>query len=149
MHVSETGFEKAALIDAPPGWRWQTRVRFQDIDAAGIVFYPRILEYFHDAYVELLSVRGVALDAALRDRRWLAPIKHAEADFLAPLSFGDVVDVELVRALVAGSVLTLGWRASAGGRAVAVGHTVHVFVDARFQKVPVPEAVAAAFASMA
>src|SRR5690349_4057971 len=108
--ISDRGFSRAELVKAGVGWTHQMVVRFQDIDAAGIVFYPRILEYFHDAYVAFLAAHGAPLHEALQTGSFLAPIKHCEADFMAPLRFGEQVGVALVRGLVAGSVVTIGYR---------------------------------------
>ena len=147
--MSDLGLSKAELLAAGPGWSHALAVHFQDIDAAGIVYYPRILSYFHDAYVAFLAAHGCSLAEALKTRSFLAPIKHAEADFMAPMRFGDQVDVALVRARLEGSVLTVGFRASVDGRPTAVGHSVHVFVDAGFQRAAPPAAIVAAFAGLA
>ncbi|MHB8879305.1 MAG: acyl-CoA thioesterase [Myxococcaceae bacterium] len=141
-------FDKEELLTAKAGFVRRRSVRFQDVDAAGIVFYPRILEYFHDAYVELLDARGCSLSAALSAKAWAAPIKHAQADFLRPIRFGELIRVAVVKARLEGSVLTVGFRAEAGedGPPVAVGRSVHVFVDpSSFERVPPPEVVAGVF----
>jgi len=48
-------------------------IRFQDIDAAGIIFYPRVLEMFHDTYAAFLAFAGAPLPEVLRSGTWLAP----------------------------------------------------------------------------
>ena len=152
-------FSRAELLDAPVGFSHELLVRFQDVDAAGIVFFARILDYCHDAYVAFLAAAGCPLDASLRESRWMAPLVHAEADFIRPLRFGDRVRVHLVAARVRESSYTVGYRLEragdpAGGaadarapgplagEAVAVGQTVHVVVDPRsFARTPLPEAM--------
>jgi YbgC/YbaW family acyl-CoA thioester hydrolase len=118
-------------------------VRFQDVDAAGIVFFARVLEYVHDGYVALLSELGSDLVDVLRQRRWAAPIRHAEADYFSPLRFGDAVVVAAVAARVEETELTLGWQLVVRERVAAVAQTQHVFVDPEnFQRIPVPESFA-------
>lgn len=118
-------------------------VRFQDIDAAGIVFFARVLDYVHDGYVALLGELGSDLAGVLRDRRWAAPIRHAEADYFSPLRFGDAVVVAAVVAQVEETEIALGWQLLGGDRVFAVAQTHHVFVDPEnFQRIPVPEALA-------
>jgi YbgC/YbaW family acyl-CoA thioester hydrolase len=142
-------FTRDELTAAGPGWSERRTVRFQDVDAAGIVFYPRFLEYFHDVYVAFLTAHGWPLHAALRDGKVLAPLKHAEVDFFRPLRFGDEIDVAIVRAAQEGSVLTVGFRVSRpSGEPIAVGHAVHVFVDASFQRTEIPEPVCAGFQTL-
>lgn len=121
----------------------QTRpVRFQEVDAAGTIFFPRVLEYFSDAYQELLTRAGIDTPAILRERAFAAPLAHAEADYLAPLFFGDTATVEVLLARVGGSSVSFGHRAKKGDVVAAIGTTVHVFVDGKtFKPVAVPEAL--------
>lgn len=118
-------------------------VRFQEVDAAGTIFFPRVLEYFGDAYQALLVKAGIDLSAVLVEQVWAAPLVHAEADFLGPLRFGDAVTVEIAVARLGRTSVTLGHRVIAeGGTAKAVGVTVHVFVDGKtFVPIGVPEAL--------
>ncbi len=114
-------------------------MRFQDVDAAGIVFYARVFDYFHDAYVSFLHGRGARLDEALRDGTWAAPLRHAEADYLRPLHFGDRIDVVIAGIDVAETEYTVGYRVERDGEVVCVGRVVHVAVDpSEGGRVPVP-----------
>jgi YbgC/YbaW family acyl-CoA thioester hydrolase len=117
------------------------RVRFQDVDAAGTIYFARVFDLFGDAYVELLDSSGLDVPAILRAKKWAAPLAHAEADYRAPLFFGDAITVEIVRAHAGSSSLTLGHRVTrADGAVAALGMTVHVFVDgATFKPTPVPD----------
>lgn len=117
-------------------------IRFQDIDAAGIIFYPRVLEIFHDAFITFMALAGAPLHEALQSSDWLAPVRHAEADYFKPLRFGDPVSVEICRAHVAETEITLGYRIvrQEGGEVCAVGQVVHTFVArATFKRTAVPE----------
>jgi 1,4-dihydroxy-2-naphthoyl-CoA hydrolase len=120
-------------------------VRFQDVDAASTIFFPRVLEYFADAYLGLLTAAGLDVPRMLRERIAAAPLRHAEADFLEPLFFGDEVEVEIVMAKLGRSSVSFGHRLkNAAGRAAAVGYTTHVFVDGKsFQPIELPKELAA------
>jgi YbgC/YbaW family acyl-CoA thioester hydrolase len=127
----------SAFVDRRP-------IRFQDIDAAGIIFYPRILEMFHDAYVALLACAGTPLADVMQKHSWLAPVRHAEADYFKPLRFGDVVRVEISRAYVADTEATLGYRVvrESDGELCVVGQVVHTFVErATFRRTQMPHEV--------
>jgi 1,4-dihydroxy-2-naphthoyl-CoA hydrolase len=121
-------------------------VRFQDIDAAGIVFYPRVLEYFSDAYIAMLLARGYDLPASLAKGGVGVPLVHAEADYLHPLRFGDAMSIEVLAAKVGGSSsFTIGYRVRSGERIAAVGQTVHVCIDrSTFKSCPIPGEIRAA-----
>jgi YbgC/YbaW family acyl-CoA thioester hydrolase len=117
-------------------------IRFQEIDAAGIIFYPRVLEMFHDAYAAFLTFAGAPLRDVMNTDSWLAPVRHAEADYFKPLRFGDEVRVEICRAYVAETEATLGYRIVRANEVCVVGQVVHTFVQrATFKRTPMPEAV--------
>ena len=120
-------------------------VRFQDVDAAGIVFFARMFDYVHAAYEEFLAAAGHPLPSVLKDKRWAAPLRHAEADYLAPARFGDSLVVELVAAHLEESEISLGWRIraeSGSGKPTALLQTVHTFVSAEnFQRTRVPDEI--------
>jgi 1,4-dihydroxy-2-naphthoyl-CoA hydrolase len=112
------------------GFAVQRTVRFQDVDAAGIVFFPRILEYFHDALLEFLAEQGQPVDAALRAQSWGLPLRHAEADFVSPLRFGDRIEVLIGDAELMATEVRVKFqvRLLPDGPVAAVGATRHVCV---------------------
>jgi len=132
------------------GFARERAVRFQDVDAAGIIFYARAFELCHDLYVEFLSEAGLPLHESLKGPV-IAPIRHAESDYLRPLRFGDRVEVALVAAQLGPaappSEATLGFRISklpAREPSILV-QSVHTFVTRdRFERAEVPEALARA-----
>ena len=117
-------------------------VPFQDIDAAGIVFFARVFDYFHNAFVAHLDDRGVSLPAVIAGGEWGAPLAHAEADYKFPLRFGDRVRAEIVRGEVGETSVTIHHQIVSGTAPVrvhAVGKTVHVVIDRKtFRPRPVP-----------
>lgn len=119
-------------------------VGFQHVDAAGIVFYARFFEFFHEAYEGLLRRLGSPLEKVLAEGRWAAPLRHASADYLAPLTLGEAFDVHVALARVEETEITLGYRVTrADGGIVAVGQTVHAFIDPKVRRrVSVPSELA-------
>lgn len=127
----------ALLAAEKTSFAYRRTVRFQDVDAAGIIFFARYFEYFHDAYVEFLDDTAAALPAALAARTWAAPLVHAEADFLKPLRFGDSIEVELAAAEIGDKRAVVRYRVWRDEDVVALGETVHVSIDpARFAATP-------------
>jgi YbgC/YbaW family acyl-CoA thioester hydrolase len=142
---------KILRIRTPRAFAVDRDVRFQDVDAAGIIFYPRVLEYFHDAYVEFLAHHGHPLPDVLREGRWAAPLRHAEADYFRPMRFGDRIEVALTRALVEATQITIGYRIenTITNELTTIGQTEHVFVDlASFERRDVPEDLAVALRAL-
>jgi 1,4-dihydroxy-2-naphthoyl-CoA hydrolase len=128
------------------------RVRFQDVDAAGIVFFARVFDLFHDAYVEALRAHGIDLARVLDERTWAAPLTACDAKFRRPMRFGDELRVDITAELV-GRDLVLRYRVRAASDAAiehASGSTTHAFVNrASFTRIDAPEELRVALRSAA
>jgi acyl-CoA thioesterase FadM len=82
----------------------------------------------------------------------LAPVRHAEADYLKPLRFGDRVEVALVAAhletMPNPTEVTLGFRiAHTDGDPAILCQTIHTFVERKtFSRTAVPDELRKALA---
>jgi len=140
-------FDRAELRDAPTIlFEAKQRVRFQDVDAAGLVFFARYLDYVHDAYVAWLEAIGQPLAQVLAQRTWAAPLRHAECDYLQPVRFGDELRVLLVLSHLSLTEISLGFRLERTlGPTVALAQTVHTFIDlTTLERRPVPAEIRSA-----
>ncbi len=71
-------------------------VRFNEIDAAGIVFFPRFFDYFHMVFEDFFgAATGTPYHEWIRLRRIGWPAVHIETDFRAPLRYGMEVEIVL------------------------------------------------------
>lgn len=70
------------------------RVRFDEVDAAGIVYFARFFTWCHDAMEAMLAPLDGGYTALVMTRRLGLPAVHVEADYRSPLRFGDEVLVE-------------------------------------------------------
>jgi 4-hydroxybenzoyl-CoA thioesterase len=130
------------------------RVAFDDVDHAGIVYYPRFFHYFHLAFEELLFTQLAAVggySALLNERKLGLPAVHAEADYKAPLRFGDVCRIDVRATEVGAKSITLGYTVHApDGRVACEGKVTAACVDlTRFRAVPLPDDLRAIFAALA
>jgi 4-hydroxybenzoyl-CoA thioesterase len=106
------------------------KVRFGDIDRAGIVYYPRYFHYFHVAFEEFFADRvGVPYHVLLDEKRVGFPSVHVECDYRAPLRFGDVLQVGITVVRIGGSSVTFRYRVRARRRLVAEARVTVVSVD--------------------
>jgi YbgC/YbaW family acyl-CoA thioester hydrolase len=128
-------------------------VRFGDTDPAGLVYYPRLFHYLHVAMEEFFAARcGVHYHELVESQRLGFPTVNARAEFLMPLVYGDVAEVEVFVSRVGRSSAHFEYtvkRASDG--AVCVRATlvqVAMNLDER-RAVPVPEDLRSAFARSA
>jgi 4-hydroxybenzoyl-CoA thioesterase len=77
-----------------PVFRRTYTVRFGDIDHAGIAFYPSLLRLAHEAFEDAWSHGlGRPYVQVCDDEHLGFPAVHIEADFSAPLRFGDTVEI--------------------------------------------------------
>lgn len=116
------------------------KVRFGDEDHAGIVYYPRFFDFFHRAKEDFFEDAGTAyrdvLDVDLAG--W--PAVHIESDFLSPVRFGDVLDVEVLIHRIGRSSVTFGYVGRVEGREVAKARITVACIDMRtFRSRPIPD----------
>jgi 1,4-dihydroxy-2-naphthoyl-CoA hydrolase len=70
-------------------------IRFQDTDAAGVVYFSNVLAICHEAYEASLLSAEFNLKDFFRNPEVAIPIVHASVDFFRPMFCGDRVSVEL------------------------------------------------------
>ena len=131
----------------PSSWlNLERTVRFGDTDAAGVMHFPRLLHWCHEAYeeslerfglaaAEIFPVPGTSLSVAL-------PVVHCSADYLAPLVCGDRIGIRLTphRLDPGGFELRYGFRRDEGE--VARGLTRHLAIDpSSRRRCPLPDPI--------
>jgi len=126
-----------------PAFTTPVKVRFSDIDHAGIVYYPRIIHYFHVAFEEFFGeCVGAHYARVLDDWKIGFPAVAANVEFRKPLSYGDTVDVEVTIDRIGGSSLVTRYRVRKQGAddLVAEGTVTTVTVDMdSFRPRPLPD----------
>ncbi len=144
-------------MTSPPANRsfvYRTPVRFNDVDHAGIVYYPLFFHYFHLAFEEMFRARmGARAYVELLDRDRVGfPVVASECEFLAPLRFGDDVEIELRVARIGGKSVTFQYTARRveGGVDAARGKVVCAVTNLdSFQAVEIPPSLRALFSEFA
>lgn len=72
------------------------KVRFGQVDYAGIMYYPRFFENFHAVFEDMFTERlGVPYTDLLKVRRIGFPTVHIETDFSKPFRFGETMRLVL------------------------------------------------------
>lgn len=124
-------------------------VRFEHVDYARIVFYPRLFEYCHWTFEDFFARElGVPYAKMLGERKVGFPTVHAEADFKAPLRFGDVCEAELSTLRLSAKSITCQYQLRRDGGSVlcATLQVVTVAVDMdSFKPLAIPDDVRQAF----
>jgi len=123
-------------------FRSKLKIRFGDIDRAGIVYYPRFMHYFHVAMEEFFGKElGVEYHEVIDVHRIGLPTVHLETDFSRPFSYGDNIEVEVRVLKIGRTSICFGYRVFKAGEAdpriVARNVTVCLDMDS-FQKKDIP-----------
>lgn len=105
---------------------YERPVRFEDVDAARIVFFARYLNYAHEAMEALLGGLDGGYVRLVNERRIGVPAVHVECDFRAPLRFGDVACIATTAARVGNKSVTFRYDFSRKADRVDVATIEHV-----------------------
>ena len=117
------------------------RVAWGEMDAFGHVNNANYLRWFESArmaYFEKIAVSTSAQDVS----PWVPILARATVDFRKPVTYPDTVTLEATVTKFGNTSLTMAYRAtSATLGLVAEGEGVVVVLDARGQKVTLPDAL--------
>ena len=124
-------------------FRSNLKIRFGDIDRAGIVYYPRFMHYFHVAKEEFfISELNIQYHEFIEKHRIGLPTVHLETDFSKPFRYGDDIEVEVTVQKFGKSSITFGYRVfkKGGSRPHIIGHNVTVCINMdTFKKIEIPD----------
>jgi 4-hydroxybenzoyl-CoA thioesterase len=128
-----------------PVFLYERSVRFEEVDAAGIVFFARFLSYGHEAMEAFFgALPGGYHDVVVR-RRIGFPAVHVEADYAAPLRFGDTLSIALDITKIGTTSFTLRYRMKRQGdvRVATILHTCVCCDLSGPTKIPFPDDIRA------
>jgi len=117
--------------DAPTPLRCtvQTRVRFEEVDALGIVWHGRYSSYFEDARVALGEKYGIGYLDFYRERV-SAPIKQLHVDYKKPLYFGEKIHIEAILHWSPGARINCAFKVrNSEGELAAEGYSVQMMLE--------------------
>ncbi len=123
-------------------FRTRIKVRFSDVDRAGIAYYPRVVDYFHRAMEDFFEeCVGAPYARVIEDDGLGFPTVALDTQFLSPLRFGEVVEVEVGIAKLGNTSVVFHYQiVGADGTVKAKARVTTVCVELEGLKpVPVPE----------
>jgi len=93
----------------------QLKVRFGDVDPAGIVYFPKIFDYIHEAFEDLWEEHvEVRYYHMIQEKGLGYPLVHSEVQFKSPLHFGDRPTVRITCFKLGRSSIGLRYRFQLG-----------------------------------
>ena len=127
----------------------EERVRWGDVDAAGIIFYGSYIRFFEIAETELFRAVGLPYGKVFEELNIWLPRVHLECDFHRAAQMDDLLEVSVYVARIGESSLRLNFevrkKTEAGEieeKLMATAHFVLVSTDrANLKPLPVPDAL--------
>mgnify|MGYP003956615555 CR=1 FL=1 len=120
------------------------RVRFQDVDHAGIVFFAKFFEYCHVAYEDFVEeVLGMSPQEFFEVRRFGAPLVATRSEHLKPLFHGDKLSIDAIVCELGRSSLTMRYTIHNDAQDVCARvWMTHAFITSEgFTSIPIPEKI--------
>ncbi|BAZ15601.1 thioesterase superfamily protein [Calothrix sp. NIES-4071] len=109
-------------------------VRFQETDAAGVVYFANILKICHEAYEESLEVSGIILKEFFTNSPVAYPIIHANVDFFRPISCGDKLKIRLIPQKLTEEQFEIEYEIIIADLVASKAITKHVCIDTATRK---------------
>jgi 4-hydroxybenzoyl-CoA thioesterase len=123
---------------------YERPIRFEEVDAARIVFFARFLNYAHEAMEALLGGLEGGYVRLVNERRIGMPAVHVSCDFKSPLRFGDVARIETRAARIGNKSVTYRYdffKKSDGVHVATVEHICAVTDLDAMRAIPIPDDV--------
>ncbi len=110
--------------------RFTLRVRYADVDQMGWVYYANYLRWFEVGRAEMLRAMGRTY-REVEAGGTLLPVLEAHCRYFEGARYDDLVTIETGVAELHRASVRFGYRVSreADGRPLAVGSTLHCFLD--------------------
>lgn len=114
---------------APLSASTSRRVRFEEVDALGMVWHGRYPSYLEDGRIAFGDGYGLTYQS-FRKNSVIAPVVQMHLDYLTPLRFDDIIEIETTLYWSEALRLNFVYRISGPeGQLVARGYTVQLFTD--------------------
>lgn len=115
-------------------------VRFGDLDAAGIAYYPRLVNFLHEAFEDFFRGHvGRPYPEVFREGLGCPTVK-LDMEFLSPVHYGDQVQMTVVVEEIRRSSVRIRYEGAVEGRPVFRARNTVVMVEMKtFRATPVPD----------
>ena len=124
------------------------KAKFEEVDAAGIVFFAQFATYAHEAMEAFFDQVDGGYVRLITERRIGFPAVKLESEFMAPVRYGDELTIETTVAHLGNRSARFRYRMRCGERAVAeLLHTVVITDLTAMKSIDMPADVRAALSA--
>ncbi len=120
----------------------EDRVRWGDVDAAGIIFYGAYIRFFEIAETELFRAVGLPYSVMFDDLDVWLPRVHLECDFHHAAQLDDLLEVSVYVGRFGNKSMRLDFEVRRKGDELLIADAHFVLASVRrdtFETVPIPE----------
>lgn len=118
----------------------EIRVRYQETDNMGVVYYANYFVWLEVARTEYLRDAGVPY-SGLESRGSYLMVAEACCKYISPARYDDIVRIETWVPALKNSSLEFAHKLYVAERLIATGRSVHVFVNKSGKPVRIPEEI--------
>lgn len=104
-------------------------VRFGDLDAAGIAYYPNLVNFLHEALEDFFAGHVGRTYPEVFGAGLASPTVRVEMEFLSPVRYGDWVEIGVTTEHVGRTSVRMRYEGSVLKRPVFVARNTMVMVD--------------------
>ena len=112
----------------------EIKIHFDDADPAGICFFGQVFAKTHQVYEEFVGHLGQNPQHFFSGKEFIVPIRHTEANYLAPLVALETYSVDIGVSKISDSSFTLEYKIAKADKLCAAIATTHVFLEAKSHK---------------
>jgi len=118
----------------------QIRVRYQETDNMGVVYYANYLVWFEVARTEYLRFHGLAYKD-LEARGYYLMVAAVSCRYRAPARYDDIVRIQTWVSELKNSSMQFDYKLFIGDRLVATGDSLHVCTNRSGRPVRIPDEI--------
>lgn len=107
----------------------QIRIKFREADPAQIMYFANVFSLAHDVFEEFILAAGYKYQEWFSPDLHIVPIRHVEADYMAPLIPGQTYDVTAVVAHMGETSFKMAYKFEQNAKTHAMVFMVHAVLD--------------------
>ena len=116
----------------------EIRVRYEETDAMGVVYYANYLVWFEVARTEFLRSIGFSY-RKMEEEGYRLMVVDAACQYKLPCRYDDLVTVQVGLSEMRNTSLSFEYKVLLNGEVATLGKTSHVFTDASAKPVRIPQ----------
>ncbi len=118
----------------------ELRVRYQETDNMGVVYYSNYFVWFEVARTEYMRSAGVSY-TALEKKGMFMMVAQASCRYKAPARYDDIVRIRTWIPSIKNSSMQFEHTVCIGDKLIATGESIHVFTNKSGKPVRIPEEI--------